>query len=529
MNRKLHKVIFNKNTGLMTIVSEDARNNGKASGADSSLSVIANEKSERGNLLTTTSSVISFGSLLQTQDCSTIGGLIPNPTNDSNLLKPIAATLLIAGLMGLSQHSYAEAVKTQITADKSAPHNQQAQIHKTANGKAQVNISTATARGVSMNQFKQFDVGDNDSVIINNSRKATNTQTAGWINGNPNLARGEAKIIVNQVNSNDPSKLNGYIEIGGKKAELIMANPSGIAVNGGGFINANKVQLVSGSVKFDDGEVKGFHIDNKKPVAINGKGMDASDTEYTQIISAAAKINAEIYANNNEVQINAVSGSVDETGKGKNQGQVAVDVSHLGGMYAGKITLVGNEKGFAVNNQGKLIAADKIHIDASGKVSNTAGTDKDGNKTGIISADTVEIKAQKLADTGVIQGKNTRINTQDKFTISSKLVAEDSLEIQSDKGIENKTELLSQNIQLKTSHLSNTKTGKVRAMNLISADISENLNNDGEINGSKTALQVKGDINNSNTGKINGEIVQFNGKDLHNQGEIEANSAVVGR
>ncbi|MBQ9724971.1 MAG: filamentous hemagglutinin N-terminal domain-containing protein [Neisseriaceae bacterium] len=509
MNQNLYKVIFNKSTGLMTAVAEVAHNNGKGSGADSSSVKSVNrrvsnllptqngvengvdeklsgslnnawaincppydlknnfvilsdsEKSQYQNkdsspMAQTNAYGVSFGSLLQIQDCSTIGGLMVGkdaqtawatscpPYGRNNLsgsLKPIAATLLIAGLMGLSQHSYAEAVKTQITADKSAPKNQQAQIHKTAGGKAQVNIVTPTAKGVSMNQYSQFNVGDNDSVIINNARKAANTHTAGWINGNPNLARGEAKIIVNQVNSNDPSKLNGYIEIGGKQAELIMANPNGISVNGGGFINANKVKLVSGSVKFDDGEVKGFSVDNKNSVAINGKGMDASNTEYTQIISAASKINAEIYANNNEVQINAVSGSVDENGKGKNQGQVAVDVANLGGMYAGKITLVGNEKGFAVNNRGKLIAANNIHIDASGKVSNS--------KDGIVSADSVDIKAKKLEDTGVIQGKNTKIKTQEKFTITSKLVAEDKLDLQSDNGIDNKTELLSKDISLK--------------------------------------------------------------------------------
>ena len=328
MNQNLYKVIFNKTTGLMTAVAEVAHNDGKSSGADSSYSVIANEKSERGNLLTTEHGTISFGSLLQTQDCSLLWQedcyalAYGEAKNDAYYLKPIAASLLIVGLMGLSQQSYADTVKTQITADKTAPKSQQAQVLKTANGKAQVNISTATAKGVSMNQYTTFNVGDKDSVIINNSRTATNTQTSGWIQGNPNLAKGEARVIVNQVNSNDPSKLNGYIEIGGKKAELIMANPSGISVNGGGFINANTVQLVSGSVKFDDGAVKGFNVDKQNAVEINGAGMDASGTEYTQIISAASKINAEIYGNTkNEIAINAVSGNVDEDGKGKNQSQ----------------------------------------------------------------------------------------------------------------------------------------------------------------------------------------------------------------
>ena len=30
----------------------------------------------------------------------------------------------------------------------------------------------------------------------------------------------------------------GYVEIGGRRADLVIANPAGINVNGGGFINA---------------------------------------------------------------------------------------------------------------------------------------------------------------------------------------------------------------------------------------------------------------------------------------------------
>ena len=32
-----------------------------------------------------------------------------------------------------------------------------------------------------------------------------------------NLARGEAKVILNEVNSANPSRLKGYVEVAGKK------------------------------------------------------------------------------------------------------------------------------------------------------------------------------------------------------------------------------------------------------------------------------------------------------------------------
>lgn len=50
-------------------------------------------------------------------------------------------------------------------------------------------------------------------------------------------------MIVQQVNSRDPSYLNGFLEVAGRRAEVVVANPAGIMVDGGGFINARGVTL----------------------------------------------------------------------------------------------------------------------------------------------------------------------------------------------------------------------------------------------------------------------------------------------
>lgn len=106
------------------------------------------------------------------------------------------------------------AFAASIVVDKNAPKNQQATILQSANGTPQINIQTPTNAGVSVNQFHQLDIGQ-QGAILNNSRTHTQTQLGGWIQGNPWLAAGEARIIVNQVNSANPSLLNGYIEVGG--------------------------------------------------------------------------------------------------------------------------------------------------------------------------------------------------------------------------------------------------------------------------------------------------------------------------
>lgn len=65
-----------------------------------------------------------------------------------------------------------EAVNIQ--ADKTAPKNQQAIVLQTPNGLPQINIQTPSKAGVSVNQYRQFDV-DEKGAILNNSR--SNTQT----------------------------------------------------------------------------------------------------------------------------------------------------------------------------------------------------------------------------------------------------------------------------------------------------------------------------------------------------------------
>jgi len=114
-----------------------------------------------------------------------------------------------------------------IIADPTAPGSQQPQVLSTQNGVPQVNISSPNQKGLSYNRYQQFDVGQ-PGAILNNSRNNVDTQLGGWIGGNPNLLGSEANLIVNEVNSSQPSQLNGFVEVAGKRAEVVIANPSGI-------------------------------------------------------------------------------------------------------------------------------------------------------------------------------------------------------------------------------------------------------------------------------------------------------------
>ena len=62
----------------------------------------------------------------------------------------------------------------------------------------------------------------------------------------PVLVKPPACIILAQVSETN-SLLFGTLEVVGAEAVVIIANPNGITCNGCGFINASRVDLVTGS------------------------------------------------------------------------------------------------------------------------------------------------------------------------------------------------------------------------------------------------------------------------------------------
>ncbi len=102
-----------------------------------------------------------------------------------------------------------------------------------------IDIEAPNAAGVSHNLYRDFNV-DSKGVVLNNSGSDYAHSTLGNIAKNNNLSNGSASVILNEVVSKNPSSLNGFIEIGGKKADVIIANPNGISCSGCSFINTQK-------------------------------------------------------------------------------------------------------------------------------------------------------------------------------------------------------------------------------------------------------------------------------------------------
>uniref|UniRef100_UPI0030F3AE5A two-partner secretion domain-containing protein n=1 Tax=Stenotrophomonas sp. G106K1 TaxID=3134792 RepID=UPI0030F3AE5A len=304
------------------------------------------------------------------------GGLVGQVAGrQSAALTPLGFALMCSlGWVSLVPLAQAQSAG-HIVSDPNAPGRERPTVVTAPNGVPMVNITTPSAGGVSRNRYSQFDVG-REGVILNNARGQVQTQLGGWVQGNPWLATGSARVILNEVNG-PASRLNGYVEVAGQRAEVIIANPAGIQVNGGGFLNASRVTLTTGTPVFSgSGSLEGYRVSGGA-IEVNGDGLDASRADYTDLITRSLKVNAGIWANQLQASLgnNVVSADhsqVTATAASGEAPSFALDVGALGGMFANKIWLVGNEHGVGVRNAGSIGAqAGELVVTVDGRLENT--------------------------------------------------------------------------------------------------------------------------------------------------------------
>ncbi|MCD1127764.1 filamentous hemagglutinin N-terminal domain-containing protein, partial [Jinshanibacter sp. LJY008] len=303
-----------------------------------------------------------------------------------------------------------------------------------------VNIATPNGAGVSHNQYQNFNVGK-DGLILNNATGALNqTQLGGLIQNNPNLKAGqEANAIINEVVGANRSQLQGYTEVAGKQANVMVANPYGITCSGCGFINTPNVTLTTGKPVLDaQGNVQALEV-TKGSITIEGQGLDASNSSSLSIISRATEVNAAVYAKD----LSLISGSnrvgsdgsiTPIAGEGSAP-RVAIDTGALGGMYANRIHMVSSEKGVGVNLGNLNARQGDIQLDANGKLTlnNTLsqgkltaqadelalqGNHKANGDISLTSRGQTEIKQGALSSAG-----NFTLNSQGQVTVGNGTVS----------------------------------------------------------------------------------------------------------
>lgn len=300
------------------------------------------------------------------------------------------------------------------------------QMDKAANGVPVVNIATPNQSGISHNKYHDYNVGKEGLILNNATGQLNQTQLGGIIQNNPNLKAGqEAKGIINEVTGANRSHLQGYTEVAGKAANVIVANPYGITCNGCGFINTPNATLTTGKPVLDaSGKLQSLDV-TKGAVTIEGAGLDGSQSDAVSIISRATEINAQLHAK--EVRVVAGANRVAADGsvsalKGEGDApKVAVDTGALGGMYANRIRLVSSETGLGVNLGDLNARQGDITLSSAGKVvlKNT------------LASGSTRVSAKEVTLTGDHKaGGNLTVSGQSALTLNqAHIAAENNLQL----------------------------------------------------------------------------------------------------
>ncbi len=265
----------------------------------------------------------------------------------------------------------------------------------TQNGKLLVNIAGPSASGVSHNKYTDYNVPQSGAVL-NNSPTSGTSQTGGYVMGNANLKGKSAGVIVNEVTSQNKSTLEGYTEVFGSSAAVVVANPNGIYCDGCGFINSPNVTLTTGVPNVSNGELLGYTV-NKGRVDIGRRGLDLYGINSFKIFSRQVHIDGKVGNNpgatidivtgRNAIGVNKGSngyidyktGKVTYLGSDGNEPQFAISSSAFGGMYGSRIQMLATDKGVGVNMQGELAShAGGINITSDGTISLNKVTSNNG-------------------------------------------------------------------------------------------------------------------------------------------------------
>ena len=244
------------------------------------------------------------------------------------------------------------------------------------NGVTVVNINQSNAAGLSHNQYQNFNVNAN-GLILNNTTSAQiayQSQLAGQVTANFNQVN-TARVILNEVVSNNRSQLAGFTEVLGGRADVVLANPYGITCSGCGFINTDRVTLSTGNPFLaSNGGLGGFSV-GQGDILITGTGLNATAQQVLDMVTRSVRIDAPVNgqdvgiaagANRWSYDTRAVTGAATPTGSAPVH---SIDTAVLGGMYANRIRMTSTEAGVGVRMLGDAAAsAGDFTLTAAGRI-----------------------------------------------------------------------------------------------------------------------------------------------------------------
>jgi len=379
-----------------------------------------------------------------------------------------------------------------IVVDKNSPISNQANIDKARNGVPIVNIVKPNENGLSHNKFSKYNV-NKEGVILNNARaREVNTQLSGYIYGDENLKNGTAKTILNEVTSKNKTVLRGFTEVAGDRANVVVANPNGIYINGAGFINTKKATITTGKPNIKNGEINSYEVRGGE-ITIDGDGLNLSNINKAEIYAQIVKLNAQIHAQDldivtgeNSISKDSIVTNIEDNTLEKKH-TISIDSSNFGGIYANKINLIGTQKGVGINLPIEITAQDSFKLSADGKIFlDKVVSQKDisiiSNSSditnNIVYANSVNMEAKESIKNNDTIASQTNINLKAKGIINENLIAS---------GVDEKLQDSSNgNLILTTQELENKKT--LYATDTIDIDSTNIKNSNSNIQATKISI-----------------------------------------
>jgi filamentous hemagglutinin family protein len=230
------------------------------------------------------------------------------------------------------------------------------------NGHQVVSIALPVS-GVSHNAYRQFDV----------SRAGADLNNAGV----------SARLIVNEVEGSAPSRIEGPLAVLGPRASLVIANPNGITVNGGRFVNTGNVALTTGQVSFLDFPIapdesqRNVVLDTSRgKIEIGPEGLSGAMISL-ELIAADIRVHGPLVNENtgeggrlrmvagvSRAEVNSAVSPTDNltpwiayAGGGARPGATAIDITPLGSLQAGRIEIIVTDQGAGVRHAGAAYAS----------------------------------------------------------------------------------------------------------------------------------------------------------------------------
>ena len=438
--------------------------------------------------------------------------------------------------------STARAAELPITPDGST----NTQIDRAANNVPIVNIAAPNSGGLSHNKFENYNVNPS-GLILNNAIGSQNgviqTQIGGLINDNANLKNsGAASVILNEITSNNISQINGYTEIAGKKADLVLANPNGFVFNGSGFINVSKFTAVVGSsnqfnpnpndltFRLSDNAYAVTHGFLPK-LTIMSAGIDLENITSTDLVANVMNIVAPVYAGTNDVNLrtgdqtfNYLTKAVtsDNANPGSNlPDEVAIDASTLGKIQAGRIFIVATKEGFGIKYSGDLLASRAgITIDNQGNINYNNAASEVGN---------IEVTSHKgsVTQNGISQtkdsGSDIKLTAFGNIVNSGQFISARNINLETSATFRNEssaTNFSNNDFTIKAVDLLNL--GNLTANRDLNIEATASITNSKELVSGRTLALTAPQINNSDSIYSNGKIAITATNSLTNNKDIVA-------